>query len=89
MLLSISHLFFRMATHVSPIPRSTVIWFESLEFMFTGFSYDMILLSVRGPGRTRIMPARSKAPWWPHHHASPPKWGHDQNRHRPTATARS
>ena len=38
-------IFFRMATHVSPIPRSTVIWFGSLEFMSTGFGYDMILLS--------------------------------------------
>jgi len=37
-----------MATHVSPIPRSMVIWFAGLEFMSTGFGYDMILLSVKG-----------------------------------------
>jgi hypothetical protein len=78
-----------MATHVSPIPRSTVIWFGSLEFMSTGFGYDMIQLSVRGPGGARIMPARSKAPWWPHHHASPHRRRHDQHHHHPTAAARS
>ena len=33
-----------MATNVSPILRSMVFWFGSLEFMSTGFSYDMILL---------------------------------------------
>jgi len=53
---------FQMATLVSPIPRSTVIWFGSLEFMSTGFGYEMILLSVEGSGRARIAPARSKAP---------------------------
>ena len=42
-------IFFRMATHISLIPRSTVIWIGSLEFMSTGFGYNMILLSVRGP----------------------------------------
>jgi len=36
-----------MATLVLPIPRSTVIWFGSLEFMSIGFGYDMILLSVK------------------------------------------
>ena len=36
-----------MATLVSPISRSMVIWFGSLEFMSTGFGYDMILLSVK------------------------------------------
>ena len=59
------HLFpisFRMATHVSPIPRSTVIWFGSLEFMSTGFGYDMILLLIKGPRGARIVPTRSKAP---------------------------
>ena len=35
------------------------------------------------------MPARSKAPRWPHHHTSPPKRRRDQHRHRPTAIARS
>jgi len=42
-----------MATLVSPIPRSTVIWFGSLDFMSTGTGYDMILLSVKGPGNSR------------------------------------
>jgi len=48
---------FQMATLVSPIPCSTVIWFGSLEFMSTGLGYDMILLSVKGPGGTRVAPA--------------------------------
>jgi len=78
-----------MATHVSLIPRSTVIWFGSLEFMSTGFSYDMILLSVKGLGGAHVMPTRSKAPRRPHHHAYPPKRRRDQHRHRPTAVARS
>ena len=78
-----------MATHISLIPRSTVIWFRSLQFMSTSFGYDMILLSVRGPGGARIMPVRSKAPRWPHHHASPPKRRRGQHHHRPTATTRS
>jgi len=51
-----------MATFVFPILRSTVIWFGSLEFMSTGFGYDMILLSVKGPGGARIAPARLRAP---------------------------
>jgi len=38
---------FQMATLASPIPRSTVIWFGTLEFMSTGFGYDMILLSIK------------------------------------------
>ena len=80
---------FWMATYVSPIPRSTVIWFGSLEFMSTGFGYDMILLSIKGPGEARVMPTRSKALRWPHHHASPPKRRCGQHRHRPTTTARS
>ena len=33
-----------------------VIWFGSLGFMSTGFGYDMILLSIKGPGGARIMP---------------------------------
>jgi len=45
-----------MATHVSPIPHYVVIWFGSLEFMSTGVSYDMILLSIKGPGGARVMP---------------------------------
>jgi hypothetical protein len=78
-----------MATHVSLIPPSMVIWFGSLEFMSTGFGYDMILLSVKGPGGARVMPTRSKAPRRPHHHASPPKRRRDQHRHCPTAITRS
>jgi len=46
-----------MATSVSAILRSTIIWFGSLEFMSTSFGYDMILLSVRGQGGAHIMPA--------------------------------
>jgi len=44
--------------------------------MSTGFSFDMILLLIKGPRR-------------PRHHASPPKKRRGQHRHRPTATARS
>ena len=78
-----------MATPVSTIPHSTVIWFGSLGFMSTGFGYDMILLSIRGPGGARIMLTRSKAPRRPHHHASPPKKKRGQHRHRHTAAARA
>ena len=78
-----------MATLVSPIPRSTVIWFGSLEFMSTGFGYDMILLSVEGSGRARIAPARLKAPRQPRHHASLPKKRRGQHRHLPSPTSRS
>jgi hypothetical protein len=78
-----------MATLVSPIPRSTVIWFESLEFMSTGFGYDMILLSVKGPGGAGIAPARLRAPRRPRHHASPPKKRHGQRRHHSSASSRS
>jgi len=78
-----------MATHVSLIPRSMVIWFGSLEFMSTSFGYDMILLSIKGRGGARIMPTRSKAPRRPRHHASPPKRRCGQHRQRPTTAARS
>ena len=78
---------FQMATPVSPIPRSTVIWFGSLEFMSTGFGYDMILLSIKGPGGARITPTRSKAPRWPRHHAFPHKRRRGQHCHHPTSTA--
>ena len=80
---------FQMATLVSPIPRSTVIWFGSLEFMSTGTGYDMILLLVKGPGGTRVAPARSKALRRPRHHASPPKKRRGQHRHHPSAASRS
>ena len=79
---------FRMATPASPLPRSTVIWFGSLEFMSTGFGYDMILLSVKGPGGVRVTPARLKAPRRPHHHASPPKKRRGQHHRGPLASAR-
>ena len=65
---------YQMATSVFPLLRSTVIWFGILEFMSTGFSYDMIPLSTRGPGRACIVPSHSgRASRRPHHHASPPK----------------
>jgi hypothetical protein len=79
----------RMATLISPIPRSTVIWFGSLEFMSTGTGYDMILLSVKGPGGTSVAPAQSKAPRRPRHHASPPKKRRGQHRHHRSAASRS
>jgi len=78
-----------MATLVSPIPRSTVIWFRSLEFMSTGFGYDMILLSVKGPGGVRVAPARPKAPRRQRHHASPSKKRRGQHRHHPSAASQS
>jgi len=78
-----------MATLILPIPRSTVIWFGSLEFMSTGFGYDMILLLVKGPGGPRIAPARLRAPRRPHCHASPPKKRRGQHHHHPSASSRS
>ena len=77
-----------MATLSSPIPRSTVIWFGSLEFMSTGSGYDMILLSIKGPGGTRIAPTRMRALRRPHHHASPPKKRCGQHHHCPSASPR-
>ena len=79
---------FQMATLASPIPRSTVIWFGSLEFMSTGSGYDMILLSVKGPGGARVAPARLRAPRRPRHHASPPKKRRGQHHRRPSASSR-
>ena len=64
---------FQMATPTLPIPRSTMIWFGSLEFMSTGSGYGMILLSIKGLGGARVAPVRSRAPRRPRHHASPPK----------------
>jgi len=77
-----------MATLISPIPRSTVIWFGSLEFMSTCSGYDMILLSIKGPGGARIAPVRTRAPRRPRHHASPPKKRHGQHHRRPSASSR-
>ena len=79
---------FQMATLSSPIPRSTVIWFGSLEFMSTGSGYDMILLSIKGPGGARVAPTRMGAPRRPHHHASPPKKRRGQHHRRPSASPR-
>jgi len=79
---------FQMATPASPIPRSTVIWFGSLEFMSTGSSYDMILLSIRGPGGARVVPMRTRAPRRPRHHASSPKKRRGQHHHHPSASSR-
>jgi len=78
----------QMATPSSPIPRSTVIWFGSLEFVSTGSGYDMILLSVKGPGGARVAPARTRAPRRPRHHASPPKKRRGRHHHRPSASPR-
>ena len=78
-----------MATLVSPIPRSTVIWIGSLELMSTVFGYDMILLSVKGPRGARIAPALLRAPRRPRHHASPPKKRRGQRHHHPSASSRS
>ena len=78
-----------MATPISPIPRSTVIWFRSLEFMSTDFGYDMILLSVKGPKGARIAPTRPRAPRRPCHHASPPKKMRGQRHHHASASSRS
>jgi len=79
---------FQMATLALPIPRSTVIWFGSLEFMLTGSGYDMILLSIKAPGGARIAPARLRAPRRPRHHASPPKKRRGQHHRRPSASSR-
>jgi len=49
--------------------------------MSTGFGYDMILLSVKGPEGARIAPARLRAPSRPRHHASPSKKRRGQHHH--------
>jgi len=77
-----------MATLSSPILHSAVIWFGSLEFMSTGSGYDMILLSIKGPGGARVAPTRMRAARRPHHHASPPKKRRGQYHHRPSASTR-
>jgi len=77
-----------MTTLASPIPRSTVIWFGSLEFMSTGSGSDMVLLSIKGPGGARVELARLKAPRRPRHHASPPKKRRGQHHRRPSASSR-
>ena len=57
--------------------------------MSTGTGYDMILLWIKGPGGTRVAPARSKVSRRPRHHASPPKKRRGQHRHHPPAMSRS
>jgi hypothetical protein len=79
---------FQMAALASPVSRSTMIWFGSLEFMSTGSGYDMILLSIKGLGGARIAPARLRAPRRPRHHASTPKKRHGQQHRRPSASSR-
>ena len=56
--------------------------------MSTGSSYDMILLSIKGPGGARVAPTRMRAPRRPHHHASPPKKRRGQRHHRLSASPR-
>jgi len=90
-LLRVFHRFpilFQMATLSSPIPRSTVIWFGSLEFMSTGSGYDMILLSIKGLGGAHVAPARSRVPRRPRQHASPPKKRSGHHHRRPSASSR-
>jgi hypothetical protein len=38
-----------MANLECPLSLATVIWFGSLEFMFLGYGYDMVLLPPRHP----------------------------------------
>ena len=57
--------------------------------MSTGFGYDMILLSIKGPGGACVALVRSKAPRRPRHHASPPKKRRGQHCHHPSAASQS
>jgi len=56
--------------------------------MSTGSGYDMILLSIKGPGGARIAPTRLRAPRRPRHHASPSEKRRGQRHHRPSASSR-
>jgi len=56
--------------------------------MSTGFGFDMILLSVKGPGGARIALARLRAPRRARHHASLPKKRRGQRHHHPSASSR-
>jgi len=56
--------------------------------MSTGSGYDMILLSIKGPGGARIALARLRAPRRPRHHASPPKKRRGQHHRCPSASSR-
>ena len=57
--------------------------------MSTGFGYDMILLSVKGPEGARIAPAQLRATRRPRNHASPPKKRSGQHRHHSSASSQS
>ena len=56
--------------------------------MSTGSGYDMILLSIKGPGGARVVPARSRAPRCPRHHASLPKKRRGHYHRRLSASSR-
>ena len=56
--------------------------------MSTGSGYDMILLSIKGPGGARVAPTRLRAPRHPRHHASPPKKRRGQRHHHPSVSSR-
>jgi len=56
--------------------------------MSTGSGYDMILLSIKGPGGARVATARLRAPRRPRHHASLPKKRRGQHHHRLSASSR-
>jgi len=56
--------------------------------MSTGSGYDMILLSIKGPGGARIAPTQLRALRRPRNHASPPKKRRGQHHHRPSASSR-
>jgi len=56
--------------------------------MSTGSGYNMILLSIEGPGGARVAPARTRDPRRPPHHASPPRKRHGQHHHRPSTSSR-
>ena len=56
--------------------------------MSTGSGYDMILLSIKGPGGARVAPARTRAPRHPRHHASRPKKRRGLHHRRPSTSSR-
>ena len=83
----ISHSFLDGRSHFADsVLHGDLVW-ES-EFMSTGSGYDMILLSIKGPGGARVVPARLGAPRRPRHHASPPKKRRGQHHHRSSASSR-
>jgi len=56
--------------------------------MSTGSGYDMILLSIKGPGGARVAPVRMRAPRHPRHHASPHKKRRGKHHRHPSASSR-